>query len=81
MGVQGLGNLLVLAALVAPAVAVRRRAATPGQAMIVGAALAALAGVAGIYVSFHAGAAAGACVALALCLLAAAGAALPMRRA
>jgi ABC-type Mn2+/Zn2+ transport system permease subunit len=81
VAVQGLGNLLVLAALVAPAVAVRRRAATPGQAMVTGAALSALAGAAGIYVSFHAGAAAGACVALALCLVAAAGAALPVRRA
>jgi ABC-type Mn2+/Zn2+ transport system permease subunit len=81
VGVQGLGNLLVLAALVAPAVAVRRRAATPAQAMLAGGALSALAGAAGIYVSFHAGAAAGACVALGLCLLAAGGAALPARRA
>ena len=80
VGAQGLGNLLVLAVLVAPAVAVRRHAATPAAAMLAGGALSALAGAAGIYVSFHAGAAAGACVALALCLLAAAGAALPLRR-
>jgi ABC-type Mn2+/Zn2+ transport system permease subunit len=81
VAVQGLGNLLVLAALVAPAVAVARRAARPGRAMVAGAALAALAGAVGIYVSFHAGAAAGAGVALALCLAAAAGAALPVRSA
>jgi ABC-type Mn2+/Zn2+ transport system permease subunit len=79
--VQGLGNLLVLATLVAPAVAVRRHASTPAHAMLAGAAGAALAGMAGIYASFHEGAAAGACVALALCLLAALGAALPLRRA
>jgi ABC-type Mn2+/Zn2+ transport system permease subunit len=81
VAVQGLGSLLVLAVLVAPAVAVRRRAASPARAMLSGGALAALAGSAGIYVSFHAGAAAGASVALALCLLALAGAALPLRRA
>jgi ABC-type Mn2+/Zn2+ transport system permease subunit len=81
VGVQGLGNLLVLAVLVAPAVAVRRHASTPSGAMLAGGALAALAGAAGIYVSFHAGAAAGACVAMGLCLLAAAGAATPVRRA
>jgi ABC-type Mn2+/Zn2+ transport system permease subunit len=79
IGVQGLGNLLVLAVLVAPAVAVRRHAPTPSRAMLAGGALAALAGAAGIYVSFHAGAAAGACVALALCALAAGGAALAPR--
>jgi ABC-type Mn2+/Zn2+ transport system permease subunit len=77
VGVQGLGNLLVLAVLVAPAVAVRRHAATPAVAMLAGGGLSALAGAAGIYVSFHAGAAAGACVALALCLLAVCGARLP----
>jgi ABC-type Mn2+/Zn2+ transport system permease subunit len=80
VGVQGLGNLLVLAVLVAPAVAVRRHAGTPAVAMIAGGTLSALAGAAGIYASFHAGAAAGACVALGLCLLAAGGAALPVRR-
>jgi ABC-type Mn2+/Zn2+ transport system permease subunit len=81
VGAQGLGNLLVLAVLVAPAVAVARHASTPARAMLAGAALGALAGAVGIYVSFHAGAAAGACVALALCAVAAAGAALPARRA
>jgi ABC-type Mn2+/Zn2+ transport system permease subunit len=81
VAVQGLGNLLVLATLVAPAVAVRGHTSTPARAMVAGGAAAALAGAAGIYASFHAGAAAGACVALALCLLALAGAALPLRRA
>jgi ABC-type Mn2+/Zn2+ transport system permease subunit len=81
VAVQGLGNLLVLATLVAPAVAVRRHASTPARAMLAGSAGAALAGMAGIYASFHAGAAAGACVALALCLMALAGAVLPLRRA
>ena len=70
---QGLGNLLVLAVLVAPAVAVSRRAGTPGGAMAGGAAVAVAAGVVGIYASFEIGAAAGACVALALCLAAALG--------
>jgi len=81
VAVQGLGNLLALAALVAPAVAVRRHAASPARAMLAGAALAALAGMAGIYASFHVGAAAGASVALALCLVALAGAALRLRPA
>ena len=78
--VEGLGNLLALAVLVAPAVAVQRHVRTPGRAMIAGAALAALAGTVGIYASFHVGAAAAACVALALCLAAGAGAALPALR-
>ena len=81
VAVQGLGNLLVLAVLVAPAVAAGRRAYSPGRAMLAGGALAALAGTAGVYVSFHAGGAAGACVALALCLAALAAGALPLRRA
>ncbi len=79
VAVQGLGALLVLAVLVAPAVAVRRHAGTPGRAMWAGAALAVLAGAVGIEVSFHAGSAAGASVALALCAAAALGAALPTR--
>ena len=80
VAVQGLGALLVLAVIVAPPVAVRRHTGTPSGAMLAGAALAVLAGVVGIEVSFHAGSAAGASVALALCAAAAAGAALPARR-
>jgi ABC-type Mn2+/Zn2+ transport system permease subunit len=67
VAVQGLGALLVLAVLVAPPVAVRGHASTPARAMAAGAAVAALAGLVGIELSFHAGSAAGASVALALC--------------
>ena len=76
---RGLGALLVLAVLVAPPVAVGRTARTPAAAMLAGSAVAVLAGVVGIEVSFHAGTAAGASVSLALCLAAALGAALPIR--
>jgi ABC-type Mn2+/Zn2+ transport system permease subunit len=79
IGVQGLGNLLVLAVLVAPAVAVRRHVRTPGRAVFAGASVAVVAGVAGLYASYHLEIAAGAGVALALCAAAVAGAALPAR--
>jgi ABC-type Mn2+/Zn2+ transport system permease subunit len=79
VAVQGLGALLVLAALVAPAVAVRGHVRAPGAAMLAGAAVAAVAGVAGIQLSSLAGTAAGASVALVLCAAAAAGALLPAR--
>jgi ABC-type Mn2+/Zn2+ transport system permease subunit len=77
--VQGLGALLVLAVLVAPAVAVRGHAPGPAGAMLAGAAVAAVAGIAGIQLSSLAGTAAGASVALVLCAAAAAGALLPAR--
>jgi ABC-type Mn2+/Zn2+ transport system permease subunit len=80
VAVRGLGALLVLAVLVAPPVAVRRHVRTPARAMLVGGALAVLAGLAGIEVSFHAGTATGASVALALCAVAAVGAVLPATR-
>jgi len=80
VAVRGLGALLVLAAVVAPPVAVRRHARTPGRAMLGGSAVAVTAGVAGIEISFHAGTAAGASVALALCAAAAVGALAPARR-
>lgn len=67
VAVQGLGSLLVLAVLVAPAVAVRRHTRSPHAAMLAGAAVAVVAGVAGLYASHHLGSAAGASVALALC--------------
>jgi ABC-type Mn2+/Zn2+ transport system permease subunit len=76
VAVQGLGALLVLALLVAPPVAVRQHAGSPVSAMLAGAAVGAIAGCGGIYLSFHAGSAAGASVALALCLAAGLGAAL-----
>ncbi len=79
VGVQGLGNLLVLAVLVAPAVAVRRHARTPGRAVAAGASVAVVASVAGIYASYHLEIAAGAAVALALCAAAVVGTATPPR--
>jgi ABC-type Mn2+/Zn2+ transport system permease subunit len=82
VAVQGLGALLVLAVLIAPPVAVRSLARTPARAMLAGAAVAVLAAVIGMEVSFHAHSAAGASVALALCAAAALGALLrPSRRA
>jgi ABC-type Mn2+/Zn2+ transport system permease subunit len=74
---RGLGNLLVLAVLVAPPVAVSRHARSPGRALAAGGAVAAAAGVAGLYASHHLELAAGASIALALCLAAAVGALLP----
>jgi len=73
VAVQGLGSLLVLALLVAPAVALGGWGLGPGRAMGLGAGVGAFAGIAGIYASYHLGSAAGASVALALCLTAAAG--------
>lgn len=67
VAVQGLGSLLALAVLVAPAMAVGHRARSPGVAMAASAVVAAGSGVAGIYASHHLGSAAGASVALALC--------------
>jgi ABC-type Mn2+/Zn2+ transport system permease subunit len=81
VAVQGLGNLLVLAVLVAPPVAVRRHVSSPARAMAAGAVVAVAAGVIGIYVSQHLDLAAGAAVALSLCAAAALGALLPVRRA
>lgn len=79
VGARGLGNLLVLAALVAPAVAVERHARTPATAMAAGALVAVAAGVAGLYASYHAEIAAGGAVALALCAAAAIGRLTPRR--
>jgi ABC-type Mn2+/Zn2+ transport system permease subunit len=76
VAVQGLGALLVLAVLIGPPLAVRHHARTPARAMLGGSAVAALAGLVGIEVSFHAHSAAGASVALALCAAAALGSAL-----
>jgi ABC-type Mn2+/Zn2+ transport system permease subunit len=79
IAVQGLGNLLALAALVAPPLAVRRHASSVSGAMAAGAAVGAAAGVAGIYVSYELDVAAGAAVALALCAAALIGALAPVR--
>ena len=77
VAVQGLGNLLVLAVLVAPAVAVRRHARSAGRSMAAGAAVAVAAGTVGLYASYHLEVAAGAAVALALCVAAVVGAVVP----
>lgn len=76
---QGLGNLLALAAVVAPPLAVRRHVRSARGAVVGGAAVGALGGIAGIYASFELDVAAGASVALALCAVAALGSALPAR--
>jgi ABC-type Mn2+/Zn2+ transport system permease subunit len=80
VAVQGLGNLLALAAIVAPPLAVRRHVGSASQAVLAGGAVGTVAGIAGIYASFELDVAAGAAVALALCLAAAVGSALPARR-
>jgi ABC-type Mn2+/Zn2+ transport system permease subunit len=80
VAVQGLGALLVLAVLVAPPVAVRAHASSAPAAIRAAALVGALGGIAGIYLSVHAGTAAGASIALALCAAAAVGAALPRLR-
>jgi ABC-type Mn2+/Zn2+ transport system permease subunit len=68
VAVQGLGNLLVVAVLIAPASAARLVARRMLPMMLVSAAIAVLAGTAGLYVSYHARTAAGASVAGALVL-------------
>jgi ABC-type Mn2+/Zn2+ transport system permease subunit len=80
VSVQGLGNLLALAAIVAPPLAVRRHVTSTRAALLAGAAVGALAGVVGIYASYELDVAAGAAVALALCAAAAIGALAPARR-
>lgn len=66
VAVQGLGNLLVVAVLIAPASAARLLTRRMGPMLALAAGLAVLAGVSGMYVSHHAGTAAGASIALAL---------------
>jgi ABC-type Mn2+/Zn2+ transport system permease subunit len=64
IAVQALGNLLVVAIVVAPAAAALQLCSRLVPALIVAAAIAVGAGFAGIYVSYHAAIAAGASVAL-----------------
>lgn len=66
VAVQGLGNLLVVAVFVGPAAAARRLADRVVPMIAIAAAIAVLAGVAGLYLSYYAGTAAGASVALAI---------------
>jgi ABC-type Mn2+/Zn2+ transport system permease subunit len=66
VAVQGLGNLLVVAVFVGPAAAARRLSDRMLPMMLTAAGLAVLAGVAGLYLSYYAGTAGGASVALAI---------------
>ena len=63
VAVQGLGNLLVVALLVAPAAAARLVAHRAAPMMGASVAIAIVSGCSGLYVSYHAGTAAGASVA------------------
>jgi ABC-type Mn2+/Zn2+ transport system permease subunit len=63
--VRGLGNLLVVALILAPAAAALNLTQRLPVALALSAALAAVAGIAGLEASYHAGVAAGAAVALA----------------
>jgi len=66
VAVQGLGNLLVVAVFVGPAATARRLSDRMLPMMLLAAALAVFAGVAGLYLSYYAGTAGGASVALAI---------------
>jgi ABC-type Mn2+/Zn2+ transport system permease subunit len=66
VAVQGLGNLLVVAVFVGPAATARGLTDRIGSMLAVAAAVAVLAGLAGLYLSYYAGTAAGASVALAI---------------
>lgn len=63
VAVQGLGNLLVVAVLVAPAAAARLLARRLPATMALAVALGALAGIGGLYLSYYAHVAAGAAIA------------------
>jgi ABC-type Mn2+/Zn2+ transport system permease subunit len=63
VAVQGLGNLLVVALLVAPAASARLVAQRMGPMIALSTAIAVVAGCSGLYVSYYAGTAAGASVA------------------
>jgi ABC-type Mn2+/Zn2+ transport system permease subunit len=66
VAVQGLGNLLVVAVFVGPAAAARRLSDRMLPIMLLAAGLAVLAGIGGLYLSYYAGTAGGASVALAI---------------
>ncbi len=66
VGVQALGSLLVVAVLVAPAACARLLAHRVGPMLWAGIAVAIAGGVAGLYLSYYAGTAAGASIALCL---------------
>jgi len=66
VAVQGLGNLLVVAVFVGPAAAARNLTERVVPMIATAVAIAVLAGLAGLYLSYYAGTAAGASVALAI---------------
>lgn len=70
VAVQGLGNLLVVSVLIAPATVARSLAGRMAPMMLVAAATAVSGGVIGLYVSYYADTAAGASITLALVVLA-----------
>ncbi|MDQ3726039.1 MAG: metal ABC transporter permease, partial [Actinomycetota bacterium] len=69
VAVQGLGNLLVVAVFVGPAAAARQLSERIGPMIALAVGIAVLAGVAGLYLSYYAGTAGGASVALAILAL------------
>jgi ABC-type Mn2+/Zn2+ transport system permease subunit len=66
VAVQGLGNLLVVAVFVGPAAAARQLSERMLPMMVLAATLAVVAGIGGLYLSYYAGTAGGASVALAI---------------
>jgi len=66
IAVQGLGNLLVIALLIAPASAARLLSRRMPATVFAGAAIAVVAGIGGLYLSYYAGTAAGASIAVVL---------------
>ncbi|HYH54923.1 MAG TPA: metal ABC transporter permease [Solirubrobacterales bacterium] len=66
VAVQGLGNLLVVAVFVGPAAAARNLCRRSGSMVAASALIGALAGIGGLYLSYYAGTAGGASVALAI---------------
>jgi len=66
VAVQGLGNLLVVAVFVGPAAVARQLGERIGPMIAIAVATAVLAGLAGLYLSYYAGTAGGASVALAI---------------
>jgi ABC-type Mn2+/Zn2+ transport system permease subunit len=69
VAVQGFGNLLVVAIFVGPAATARNLSDRIGPTIAIAAATGVLAGVAGLYLSYYAGTAGGASVALAILAL------------
>jgi len=63
VAVQGLGNLLVVAVLIAPAATARLLTHRMGAMLVAAAAIAIVAAIAGLYLSYYAGTAAGASIA------------------